>query len=95
MWQSGLNENFPSALLVIIVSNNISSCGLNIQMNWARTFLPFEEDWGLALQSRAMEAAVSFLKLDQGGLGNNETMAMKGIWGKINLILENLRNHSY
>lgn len=95
MWPSVLNENFPSAALVIRVSNNISSSGLNVQMNWSGTFLSFEEGWGVAVRSNATGAAGSFPQLDQGGLGGNEAIAMKGIWGKINLILENLRNYSY
>lgn len=90
MWQS---ENFPFSALVIIVSNNISSCTLNIQMNQTSTFLPFEVCCGLALHSSAMGTGGSFLQLDQDGLGSNEARAMKGIRGKINLILDNLRNY--
>lgn len=90
MWQSALNENFPSAVLVIILGNNTSTFGLNIQINRTGTFLPFEEGQVLAFHSNATMTAGSFLQLDQGGLGSNEEMALKG---KINLILENLRNY--
>lgn len=76
MWQS---ENFPSSALVITVSNNISSCALNIQMNQTSTFLPFEVCWVLVLHSSAMGTGGSFLQLDQDGLGSNEARAMKGI----------------
>jgi len=54
--------------------------------------LPCEEGQGLAIHSSATGTAGSFLQLDQDGMGSNKAIAMKGIRGKINLILENLRN---